>query len=334
VRKLVLVALVTAAVAGGGYFFQHYRVEGLEQVRLLPKSRVSADDASRSELGDRLRDTGVERLPLAPSRNTIRIASFNIQVLGATKIQKPHVMDILARVARQFDVLAIQEIRARNQDILPQFVDRINETGRHYDYVIGPRQGRTDSKEQYAFVFDRASVEVDRLQLYSVEDPDDLLHRPPLVAMFRVRGPPKEDAFTFTLVNVHTDPDEVSQELNVLDDVFRLVQNDGRGEDDVIMLGDFNADDRHLEELGQMTSVTCAIVGTPTNTSGTQQYDNLILCNQSTTEFTGRSGIFDFMREYNLSLEQAQEVSDHLPVWAEFYIFEGGQAGRIASLPR
>ncbi|MCO6454941.1 MAG: endonuclease/exonuclease/phosphatase family protein [Pirellulaceae bacterium] len=333
-RKLIYLILTAAGLAGGGgYFQQHYRVEGLDDFRVVPRAGAERPGKSADRSASRSLPWQDADLPLPDNRETIRIASFNIQVLGATKLGKPHVMDILARTVRQFDVVAIQEVRSRSQDVLPTFVDRINETGRHYDYVIGPRQGRTDSKEQFAFIFDRATIELDRLQTYSVEDPDDLLHRPPLVAAFRVRGPPAADAFTFTLVNVHTDPDEVDAELDLLDDVFRLIQNDGRGEDDIIMLGDFNADDQHLGELGQMTAVTCAILSTPTNTLGTAQYDNLIFCSQATREFTGRCGVFDFMRQYNLTLEQAQEISDHLPVWAEFTVREGGRLGQVASLP-
>ena len=331
-RTMILVALLAATAAGVGYFFQNYRLEGLGNLHVVPKSAPR----NAAELGD-WNVTGTDsaapaenQVPVGTQRATIRIASFNIQVFGSSKLEKTHAMDVLARVVRQFDVIAIQEVRARNQDILPRFVDLINATGRHYDHVIGPRLGRTTSKEQYAFVFDRATVEVDRQQMYTVADPDDLLHRPPLVAPFRVRGPPPDAAFTFSLVNIHTDPDEVTQELNVLDDVFRLVQNDGRAEDDVILLGDFNADDRNLEELGQLTALTCAIVSSSTNTRRTKEYDNLIFSSQATTEFTGRSGVFDFMREYNLSLEQALEVSDHLPVWAEFSVQEGGQVGRVA----
>ena len=99
---------------------------------------------------------------------TLRIASFNIQVFGAAKLAKPAVMNVLADVVRQFDVVAIQEVRAKTDDILPRFVDLINSTGRHYDFVIGPRLGRSNSKEQYAFIFDTASVEVDRSALYTV----------------------------------------------------------------------------------------------------------------------------------------------------------------------
>ena len=43
-------------------------------------------------------------------------------------------------------------------------------------------------------MFDTASIEVDRSALYTVADPDDLLHREPLVGWFRVRGPPADQA--------------------------------------------------------------------------------------------------------------------------------------------
>ena len=146
-------------------------------------------------------------------------------------------------------MVAIQEIRAADQSLLPQFVEIVNSTGRRYEYALGPRLGRTSSKEQYAFLFDSDRIEIDRTAVYTVDDPDDLLHREPLVAPFRVRGPPAADAFTFTLIDIHTDPDEVRSELDALDDVIQAVRNDGRGEDDVILLGDLNTDDEHLGRI-------------------------------------------------------------------------------------
>ena len=156
----------------------------------------------------------------APADGTIRIASYNIQVFGTSKMGKPHVMDILAKVVRRFDIVAIQEIRSVDQTILPRFVDLINAEGAKYDYVIGPRLGRTSSKEQYAFVYDTNRIELDQGSVYTVNDPQDLLHREPLVARFRVRGPPPEKAFTFQLADIHTDPDETDTELDALADVF------------------------------------------------------------------------------------------------------------------
>ncbi len=37
------------------------------------------------------------------------------------------------------------------------------------------------------------------------------------------------------------------------------------------------------------------------------------------------------MREYNLSQKQAEDVSGHLPLWAEFSVYEGGRAGPVAT---
>ena len=81
-----------------------------------------------------------------------------------------------------------------------------------------------------------------------------------------------------------------------------------------------------LREGDMLTpGMTVAISGTPTNTDQTQQLDNLIFDSKATREFTGRSGTLNLMRQYNLSLQEALEVSDHLPVWAEFSIHENGE---------
>ena len=273
--------------------------------------------------------------PPPRGQDTIRVATFNIQVFGEKKLQDAAVVDTLVQIVRNFDLVAIQEIRAQQQDILPQFVALLNADGQfYYDYVIGPRLGRSDSKEQYAFIFDRASIEVDRQQLYTVDDPDDLLHREPLIGWFRARGPSAEEAFTFTLANVHTDPDEVDRELDVLDDVFFAVRDDDRKEDDTIILGDFNANDRNLRQLGQISGMFPVVRNTPTNTRGDKQYDNILFQETATPEFTGLGGVYDFLRAFNMTEEQALRVSDHLPVWAEFSVYEGGRPARMATQPQ
>lgn len=319
-QRTVAFLILAALVLGGWHFFTRFQFRGLENVRLEPRGTANAGGAA-----------GGATQPVAHFNETIRIGSFNIQVFGRTKIARPEVMRVVTDVARRYDVLAIQEIRAATDDILPRFVAQMNAAGRKYDFVIGPRLGRSSSKEQYAFVYDTATIEVDRTASYTVDDRDDRLHREPLVASFRARGPPPNEAFTFTLVNVHTDPDEVPAELDALADVMRAVRNDGRAEDDVILLGDLNADEFHFGELANLPNVAWAISGMPTNTRGNHAYDNLLFNRVATTEFTGLSGVVDIKTDYQLSLEQALEVSDHLPIWAEFTVFEGGASGRIAT---
>jgi len=267
---------------------------------------------------------------------TIRVATWNIQAFGEAKLQDPAAMNIIVQVLRNFDVIAIQEVRAISQDVVPELVNQLNAGGQHhYDYVLGPRLGRTSSKEQYAFIFDMASIEVDRNQLYTLDDKDDLLHREPLVGWFRTRLAPEQAqlAFTFSLVNVHTDPDEVDRELDVMDDVLFAVQADDRHEDDTILLGDFNVNDRNLRQFGKVNGLAWVVSNTPTNTRGSAQYDNMFFLRAATPEFTGRGGVYDYLREFNLSIDQALKVSDHLPVWAEFSVYEGGRPGPVASRP-
>jgi endonuclease/exonuclease/phosphatase family metal-dependent hydrolase len=274
--------------------------------------------------------TGGSAAPPLADGPTIRIATFNIKDFGKSKADDPRIIHTLAEIVRQFHLVAIQEISSTDQYLLPNFVKLINSTGRQYHFEIGPRLGNTPQKEQYAFVYDTQAIMVDPQSVYTVGDPDNLLHREPLVASFSTRMPPDE-AFTFILVNVHTDPDVVPQELEALAEVYRVVRRTGRGEDDVIMLGDFNADDRSLGRLTQIPGVTPLIRGVFSNARQNKLYDNLIIHQPSTTEYAGRSGVFDVMKQYNLSVAQVEQVSDHFPVWAEFSAYERDYTGRIAS---
>ena len=199
--------------------------------------------------------------------------------------------------------------------------------------MIGPRLGRTSSKEQYVFIYDAARIAVDPNTVYTVSDPADYLHREPLVAHFQARSPNGNAPFTFKLINIHTDPDETDIELDALDDVFLAVQHDGSGEDDVILLGDLNVDEYHLGQLGQIPGIAWVVTGTTTNTRRNHAYDNVVFQSVATAEYTGRWGVLDLQAEYGLTLDQALEVSDHLPVWAEFSPSETPAAGPVATRP-
>jgi deoxyribonuclease-1-like protein len=273
---------------------------------------------------------------LATRHDTIRIASFNIQAFGQSKLAKPHVMRILADTIRRFDVVAIQEVRSKEQDVLPRLVAEINADGSAYQFVIGPRLGRTSSKEQYAFVYDSRTVIAQPESAETLPDPGDRLHREPFVTRFRAAGGGTGPAFTFLLVNVHTDPDEVDSddpesEINVLADFYDSARRNRWREDDVILLGDLNADYTHLGRLGRVPNLTVALGDQTTNARRNKQYDQLLFDGRATAEFTGHAGVEDLQRSFGLTLEQVLEVSDHLPVWAEFSSVEAGPIGPFAS---
>ena len=193
--------------------------------------------------------------------------------------------------------------------------------------------GREPVRQYSAFLFDRATIEVDRATVATVVDPAHKFRRPPLVASFRVRGPDPSVAFTFTLINVHTDAEQAAEELDALADVFRAVRDDGRGEDDIILLGNLGADENHLGRLGMVPHITPAVTAGSASVGGMRLTDNLLFDRRATVEFSGRSGVVDPVREGYLSARDAAELSDHLPVWAEFSIYEGGRASPVAARP-
>ncbi|MCA9172166.1 MAG: hypothetical protein KDB23_31080, partial [Planctomycetales bacterium] len=263
----------------------------------------------------------------------IRIATFNVQAFDQIKSRKPAVLDVLARIGREFDVLAIQEIQSRSDDVLPRLVTLMNKTGQEYDFAVGPRVGPDGAQEQYGFVFNRRTVQIDRAELYTVDDRDDLFMYEPFVAWFRTVNAAPQHAFTFSLINLRIDPSTAEQEIEYLDQLLYAVQHDGRQEDDIILAGDLQASAAYLKEAGLSAEIGFAVTDVPTNVVATEAWDNLVFYKTSTAEFTGNAGIFDFLRIYNLTIDQALEVSDHLPVWAEFRIDEGVADGRFASVP-
>lgn len=260
------------------------------------------------------------------------IATFNIQVFGTSKLAKADSMAVIVDVIRKFDIVAIQEVRAKEDHILPTLINMINADGNRYSFLIGPRLGRTTSTEQYAFVYDTNRIEVDPSSVGTVQDPQDLLHREPMVARFRPRTNMPDRAFTFWLVNTHTDPDEVATEVAALADVFQAMRSNTIGEDDVILLGDLNASETQLGRLGKIPGIRWVVQGaTMTNTRQNKAYDNIIFDGPSTCEYFGRWGVFNLEKAYQLTPDQALQISDHFPVWAEFGIWESATSSHIAT---
>ena len=191
----------------------------------------------------------------------ILVASFNIQVFGESKLAKPDAMAVIVEVIRKFDVIAIQEVRAKADDILPRLIAMLNADGSRYDFIIGPRLGRSVSKEQYAFVYDANRIELDSASVGTIGDPGDLLHRAPFIARFRPRTSDPDRAFTFWLVDTHTDPDDVPEEVDALAQVFQVMQSARPDEDDVILLGDLNASEKQLGDIKKIPGIQWVVGG-------------------------------------------------------------------------
>ncbi|MCM2372876.1 endonuclease/exonuclease/phosphatase family protein [Aporhodopirellula aestuarii] len=266
------------------------------------------------------------------SLTAIRVATFNIKVFGDKKSSDAAVMQRLAAVFMQFDIVAVQEIRGDPDLPINRLLTEIARQGGRYRAVHGPPIGRTSQTECYGFVWDQDRIDLVPQSDYMIDDRADRMHREPMVASFQSRVAPIDSRlpFRFTMINVHTDPDLVrgddgSNELNVLDDVFQSVRNfeyETTGEEDFLLVGDLNVDVGKLAELGQIPGVVSLVGDVPTNTLKTKTYDHILIDSRVTTEYVRRSGVFDLESFFGIDQSEALKLSDHLPVWAEFSVYE------------
>lgn len=289
------------------------RSGGLLQSFFKPASAASADH----------RPSGERR---EPADETLKLACWALADFGPEKAADPDVMKVVTSVVHRFDVIALQQLRPTQRDLLPRMLREINRSGRHYDYLAGPVHTRLGDNrgEQLVFFFDTERVVTDRTQLYTPADPERRLSFPPLVAWFRAAGVDPQRAWTFSMVNMRVELSRAHQEVYELPNLLAAVQNDGRGEDDVILTGLFQADHVYLEATLGAPRYETAVRDKPTDVVAKHQTSNIIIDRRRTSEAVGRSGVYDFLRAHNLSIAQAQKVSPYLPVYAEFTAWEGG----------
>lgn len=321
--KLVRLALFVGISFGIWYFFTHFRVAGVESLKIQPRSQGATAAAS----------TIVAPLVPQPAKKTIRIAAANFGPLDQARLAKPQTLSRVAQMLRQFDLIALQDIQARDRGLLVQLLEQANTGGRHYDFAVAPQVGREPVPQYNAFVFDADSIEIDRRTVAWVDNRNGQFAHSPLVAAFRARGPAPNEAFTCTLINVQTSSERTAEELALLAKVFRAVRDDGRHEDDIIILGTLGTDEDRLAALSLVPNACCAISATPTTTRGTRTVDNLVFDRRPTSEYAHRSGVLDLVRQFNLTAREAAEMTEHLPVWAEFSVYEGGLPGQAAAGP-
>jgi endonuclease/exonuclease/phosphatase family metal-dependent hydrolase len=266
--------------------------------------------------------SSVEALRSSTASGTIKIASFNIQVFGVTKREDADVMSVLVRVARKFDVLAIQEVRDSTDETIYFYVNEINRAeGVHYKAISGPRLGRSSSKEQYAILYNTDRVEYVAGSAYTYADRSDQFEREPLLARFRA------GSFSFVLADIHTKPSDATAEIDALDDVADDALHHFAGEKDIIVLGDFNGDCSNFNKNRSSARLRASkylwivpdTADTTTRGSTDCAYDRIVtLKSGSSEDYDGRWGIERFDTDFQLSGPQTLKVSDHFPVWAEF----------------
>jgi len=246
---------------------------------------------------------------------TIKIMSFNIQIFGVSKMSKSEVAGILADIVSKADIIAVQEVRSAGLDPVEQFMALLPDT---YKYVIGPRQGRSGSKEQYWVIYD--SVKITVLEEDSWPDEDDVFERGPYAVYFKTDG-----IFDFILLNNHIQPRAAEKEIRALPGVVAYYADLWK-DPDVLVVGDFNADGQYfdaslLDSIFPETGYKIIFTDEDTTLAESRNtYDRFVITNQAVEDFTGNFGVIRFDEVYDFDGLNVlpRHISDHYPIWAEF----------------
>ncbi|HPH03001.1 MAG TPA: hypothetical protein PLM00_07150 [Spirochaetota bacterium] len=260
----------------------------------------------------------------------IRIASFNIQIFGTTKAARANVIWTLAHIATRYDIIAVQEVGSNGTpsettatSVMNTYVAKINSIAGSgaYSYVRG---------HQYAFVYRNATITKKASGLYSGSK---TFTYKPLRANFAV----KNGTFDFAMLTIHTSPDKAVTEIPALQTAMSETRT-YYNEQDVICLGDYNADGSYfsagaaggsLNGWSTTTYITVVKNGVDTtvSTGNSYTYDRMqIYKGASYQDYTGYTGVLKFASYYKVSMLEGttttagkeSALSDHYPIFADF----------------
>ncbi|PIN83397.1 hypothetical protein COV61_03195 [Candidatus Micrarchaeota archaeon CG11_big_fil_rev_8_21_14_0_20_47_5] len=236
--------------------------------------------------------TNVSAQSKISNNETLKIASWNLQIFGEKKAQNATLMAFYADTMRQYDITFIEEIRDSSGTAFPKLCALME----GYNCLNSSRAGRSSSKEQYGVIYKKVSI-------VSMKDynPDiqDRWERPPFQITF------KRGNYTFTALVEHAKPDDAPKEMSALNALASNMSGN------LVVLGDLNADcNYYTNKTDFKGSWFWALkTGTDTTTGNTNcTYDRMIFNSDMKNEYIA-SGVF--------SDGINSSISDHYLVWSE-----------------
>ncbi len=267
----------------------------------------------------------------------LKLAAFNVQTFGKTKMSKPSVVEILVKIFRRYDATFMQEIRDISGEAIQELLEKINEglvLENQYKLLLSPRLGRSTSKEQYAWIYKSSNMGVRKYYVYN--DTLDIFERPPFVVWWELKyRNTLQVPINILTIGMHAKPDDVVNELNALHDVYHSARNiDPKFSPDLaIVLGDFNADCTYVRQNSWtcIRSPTCEdlvmrlwnksswiwLINDAADTTVKQTdcaYDRVVIRNYTSLGTLPKASVFYFGDLYELNSEEEEKVSDHYPI--------------------
>jgi len=259
----------------------------------------------------------------AQNSQPLKICSFNVQIFGVNKAKKSDVMEILGKIFRRYDLCLMMEIRDTGDDSIKQLMATINGKTDNYRLAISDRLGRTNSKEQYAFIYNKNKVSVSDSFTFDDDAAGDLFEREPYVVRFKAPSAAVKDFF---IAGIHTSPEQAKEEINDLVKVYDAAVKRFKLTDGVIM-GDFNAAcsyfaKKYWKDNDLRTDQRFLwLIGDDINTTVGKSdcaYDRFVVAGSKLRQYSKNAKTYYYDDDYKVELELAKLVSDHYPI--EFQI--------------
>lgn len=320
--SLWLVIIIVAVIAGV-YFKRNFDIRFDNERGIVVERRTGTDPTDEPSPEPVPTANGDATLQVSPRQEvppltTMTIATWDLAPLNFEKLSDATRAQLIADVISQFDLIAIQGV-VRTTQPLDEIIRRINAKGKKYAYVVPKNIGALP--EYVAFLFDTSVVKYDPDKVYEIEAAT-LSYRP-LVASFCTVQPPPEKAFTFKLVNIKIPDDRKDMESAILGRVFREVRDSDTAEDDVIMLGNFGKPVQQIDSLLGVPYLAIVHDDLPTTIDGMDSTENIIFDNKRTgDECIGNAKRVDLIKLFDLKLSEVGAITEHLPISAEFSVFE------------
>ncbi|XP_011374804.1 deoxyribonuclease-1 isoform X3 [Pteropus vampyrus] len=256
---------------------------------------------------------------------SLRIAAFNIQTFGETKMSNATLSTYIVQILNRYDIALVQEVRDSHLTAVGKLLDRLNQDDPNtYHYVVSEPLGRNSYKERYLFVF--RPDQVSAMDSYQYDDGcepcgNDTFSREPAIVKF---FSPFTQIKEFAIVPLHAAPSDAVAEIDSLYDVYLDVRKKWDIED-IMLMGDFNAgcsyvSPSHWSSIRLRTSPAFQwlIPDTADTTVKSTHcaYDRIVVAGTLLQHaIVPNSAVpFDFQAAYGLSDQTAQAISDHYPV--------------------
>lgn len=268
-----------------------------------------------------------ERISSVPIKNNsysfnhLAIVSWNIQDLGKSKNAEE--LHQIAQILRDFDIVALQEVVAKDPggaQAVAKIADELNRMGSKWDYRISDptKSPSAYSSERYAFLWKTSKVDM-KSRAYLDSGLEEKCSREPFIGKFQT----KKGTEPFYIINFHSRKfnDRPEEEIVYFIDYSQRLKSDK-----IMILGDFNLDENHVvwnDFYAQ--GFKSALINQKTTLKRKCKKSNYLKHAIDNIYFSIpnvemiNSGVIDFVRTCG-NLENARFLSDHLPVFMECII--------------